>query len=60
MLDLTYYGKHDLAKYTYFYFLPSLSRDIKLKLGEKISSYYGVNPYYIYNLYLYIDCISFP
>lgn len=59
MLDLTaYYGKHDLAKYTYFYFLPSLSRDIKLKLGEKISSYYGVplphiTHYSIYRLYLF-------
>ena len=43
MLDLTdYYGKHDLAKYTYFYFLPSLSRDTKSMLGEKISSFCGV------------------
>jgi hypothetical protein len=60
LLDLTaYYGKHDLAKYTYFYFLPTLSRDIKLMLGVKISSYYGVYTLSTYNLHT-IDSISFP
>lgn len=43
----SFYGKHDLANYAYYYHLPELSSKSRIELSGKIAQHSGVIKIYL-------------